>query len=221
MTYAPKTFVLDTNAESKQILADILAETTYFMNRLSPSSKVTLTPTPGADVIHITPDQRHTGASGYHVSVNGIPTAYCLPEVSIYGHYNSGILPARVVAGIHIPAEKIHEPLMTPGLITTVCHEMAEMLADGNIATYTRPDSKGHKWLLEPCDWVFQEYFQVLVGKNMCIFPNVALDAFTDVTNKIGPYDLCGKVLGPFQRSSKGYAYYLDPITGKLMPVTY
>ena len=220
--YTPKTFVLDSNVESKQILADILAETTYFMNRLSPSSKVTLTPTPGADVIHITSDNRHAHASGYHIFVNGVPTGYVVPEVSIYGHYSPALhVPDVHVKGVLIPAHEVHSERFTSGLITTVCHEMAEMLADGNIATYTRPDFKGHKWLLEPCDWVFQEYFQVLVGKNMCIFPNVALDAFTDLTNKTGPYDLMGKVLEPFQRSPKGYAYFLDPITGKLMPVTY
>lgn len=224
MTYKPATFFFDTNAEDKTTLNVLVDATSVFLNKLSPGSIATLTPTPGAEVIHLTEDKRHIGASGYHILMNGIPTAYCSPSAAgrPYGYFNSGIIRATVVNGkvIH-PAHQVHPALTTPGLITVVCHEIAEMLADGNIATYSAPDSKGNAWLLEPCDWVFGEYYEDTVDGNLCVFPNVALPAFTDVNNNVGPFDLIGLVKGPFQRSQHGYAYMLDKTTGKNVPVTY
>jgi hypothetical protein len=36
------------------------------------------------------------------------------------------------------------------------------------------------------------------------MFPNIALEAFCNVNNKVGPYDLMGLVKAPFQCVDKG-----------------
>ena len=203
---------IDSDVEDKTTLTNVVAAVNVFLGRLKPTVKAFMgTPLhndPSTLLVHITQDKRHTGASGYHILLNGEPVAYCLANEAglVYGHYS--------------PKTSTHGELFTPSVVATVCHEIAEMLADGNVATYTSPDSHGNQWLLEPCDWVFGEYWTATVNGHLCVFPNVALDSYHDLKGK-APYDLMGLVKAPFERTPKGYAYYLDPATKKLMPVTY
>jgi len=203
---------IDSDIEDKATLANVVAAVNVFLAKLKPGVKAfagtPLHADPSTLLVHITEDKRHTGASGYHIYLNGEPVAYCLALEAghVYGHY--------------LPKNAAHGEQFTPSVVATVCHEIAEMLADGNVATYTQPDSRGHQWLLEPCDWVFGEWWIATVNGNVCVFPNVALDSFHDLNGK-APFDLMGVVKGPFQRSAAGYAYYLDPATKKLLPVTY
>ena len=207
------TILLTTDIEDPADLLNIEAAVKYFLSQINPAVAVTTTPTHGAEIVHITDLNRHAGASGYHVSVNGVPTAYCSPEAAyrLWGYYNSGIIPGITRNGkVIYPTRQVHEPLYTPGLITVICHEIAEMLADGNVKTLTAPDSKGRQWLLEPCDWVFGKFLVHTINGNVCIFPDVALDSYSKV-NGLPPYDLLGVIKKPFELNPPAYAYYETP----------
>lgn len=207
------TILLTSDVLSVADLQECLLGTQYFANLLKPDVKITLTPTAGAEVIHITDVGRHTGASGYHIMTNGTPTAFCSPSAAgrLWGHYTPAMWTKGITAlGKVVTQPKlIHGELFTPGLITVICHELAEMLADGNIQTFTAPDSQGRQWLKEPCDWVFGTYLVHTINGIVSVFPNVALDSFSTIGAK-APYDLCGAVKAPFQMTPKGYAYYKD-----------
>lgn len=218
------TIQLATDSISSGELADVLSGVQYFVPLVKPNVSVTTAPTPGAEVVHITEQKRKVGASGYHIMVNGVPTAFVSPAASggyarLWGHYTPALWTRGVkVLGKQVVAPRlIHGEIFTPGLITVVCHEIAELLADGNVTTYTAPDSKGRAWLLEPADWVFGTYFVKTMNTIPRVFPNVALDAFHTL-GAPGPYDLCNVVKAPFQLTPKGYAYWESP-TG-LIPVS-
>ena len=205
------TLVLDSDILSPSDLQEVVAAVKYFVSLIKPATVVTTTPTIGSDVVHITEKLRKIGASGYHISVNGIPTAECSPKASgrLYGHYTAPLTtrPLIIKGKTIIKSVQVHGALYTSGLITVVCHEIAEMLADGNIATFTAPDSKGREFLLEPCDWVFGTYLVHTINGKVCVFPNVALDAFS-ILGAPRPYDLIGAVSAPFALTPKGYAFY-------------
>ena len=205
------TVVLTSDVLGPIDLKETLDSVQYFASVLKPGTLITLTPTEGADVIHITEANRHIGASGYHIVVNGAPTAFCSLRAAgrLEGHYS----PALWKRGIKLLGKVVTQPKLihgeefTPGLITVVCHELAEMFADGNIATYTAEDSQGRQWLKEPCDWVFGTYMVHTINGKVVVFPNVALDSFSTL-GAPAPYDLCGIVKAPFEMTPKGYAYY-------------
>ena len=207
------------DCEPTSELANIEAAVEVFLALLSPTTQVTLTPVVGADVVNITVLDRHVGAAGYHTVFNGAPTAFVYPTTTrpiwgeyrpaIYGH---GITVTILGKRIVIRKGKLRtKESFVPGVITTICHEIAEMLADGDVQTFTKPDQLGRSWLLEPADWVNGTYFTKTVNGNLCVFPNVALPVFSDITNKVGPYDLMGLVKAPFQLiMPHAYAYAKD-----------
>ena len=164
---------------------------------------ITTTPTKGAWIVNITDKNRHSGASGYHLDTLGIPTAWCSPKASgrLWGHYTAPLV---------ILKKQIHGALYTPGLVTTVCHEIAEMLVDSAISNFSSPDSKGRQWLTEVCDCVFGTYLVHSIGTNVCIFPNIAMPNFYLLGAK-APFDLLGIVKAPFTLTPQGYAYYKTP----------
>jgi hypothetical protein len=165
-----------------------------------PDVIVTTTPIKGAWVVNITDKNRHVGASGYHTVANGIPTAWCSPQASgrLWGHY---------IAPLFLKKVQVHGALYTPGLVTTVLHEIAEMLVDPVIQTLSAKDSQGRQWLVEVCDHVFGTYQVHSIGQNVCVFPNITTPAFYDLKGK-APFDLLGVVTAPFSLTPKGYAYY-------------
>jgi len=218
---------ITTDVLSNGDLGELTLAVQHFVPKITtavgkPAVTVSTTASPEAWVVHLTEANRKIGASGYHISINGVPVAYCSPRAAgrLYGHYIPALwTKATIVKGkVIVPARLVHGELFTPGLITVVCHEIAEMLADGNVETYTQPNAKGEEWLLEPCDWVFGQYFQETINGTVCVYPNVALDAYHTL-GAPGPYDLIGKITVPFQLIKPAYAYKKSP-TGPV-PVVY
>ena len=198
---------IKSDVESDSEIANIETKVAYFLSVLSPTTKIDTVAQPGDDVISITRLNRHTGAAGYHVLLNGVPTGFVYPDAvgGEWGYYRPAIYGAdiyKTVLGKRILLRKgiLRTPeKMLPGMITILCHELAEMLADGDVATYSAPNARGESWLIEPCDWVEGTFWMKKIGNDVCVFPNVALPAFTDVNNKTGPYDIMGLVKAPFQ----------------------
>lgn len=201
-----------TDCEPASELAKIEKCVEVFLAVLNPTVKVDTVYNAGDVVINITALNRHTGAAGYHVNLNGVPTAFIYPQQigGIYGYYRPAIWGRDIYATVLGKRIVIRKGIMrTPekmllGVVGIICHEIAEALADGDVATYTAPDQLGRRWLYEPCDWVEGTSFMRVVDGNPIVFPNVALPAFTDVANRTGPYDLVGLVKAPFQCVGSG-----------------
>lgn len=167
-------------------------------------------PVVGDWLVYITEKNRHTGAAGYHQTLNGYPVAYCSPRASgrLFGTY---------IKPLVLKGKTIHGAFYTPGLITTVCHEIAEMLCDPYIQTISSVDAQGRKWLVEVCDHAFGS-FQVAIidGKNL-ILPDVTTPAFYNLNGK-APFSIFNACPAPFTMTAKGYAYYMDA-NGKLVKI--
>lgn len=154
----------------------------------------------GAWNIYLTERNRHVGATGWHGIEGGLPVAYCSPRASyrLFGKYYKPF----VIKGKQIYAARYSE-----GLVTTICHEIAEMLCDQKITTYSAPDSQGRKWLVEVCDHVFGSFLIYTVAGTDCVLPDVTTPAFYDLKG-IAPYSLNNAVSAPFTMTVKGYGYY-------------
>lgn len=216
---------LKSDCEPDSELAKIEKCVETFLNIYNPLVRVDTAYQVGDVVINLTQVNRHVGAAGYHVMLNGVPTAFVYPQQigGLYGfyrpaHYSLAI--TKTVLGKRIvirPSKMTLAEHFEPGAVTVICHEIAEALSDGDIATYTAPDQFGRKWLKEVCDWVEGSFFYRVVDGQTVVFPNVALDAFCDVNNRQGPYDLMGLVKAPFQCAGpKAEAWGLDK-DGKLV----
>jgi len=175
-----------------------------------PDVVVTTTPTVGAWVVYITERNRHVGASGYHTFENQVPVAYCSPRAAgrLFGHYIAPLLTKAVVVKgkTIVPAKQIHGAFYTEGLITTICHELAEMLCDPKIATVSAQDTLGRTWLVEVCDHVFGSYANYVSGITNCILPDVTTPSFYNLTGK-APFSILGAAVAPFTMTPAGYAY--------------
>jgi hypothetical protein len=171
-----------------------------------PPVSVTDTPVLGTWNMYITVERAIRGISGYHNSINKLPTAFCRPVTAFnrFGVYR----PARVRFGRTWAQESFR-----PGLLTVICHEAIEMLLDPFGETYSAPDSKGRAWRYEPADHVFGGYFTNADG---CVYQDYPLPAFYDV-NGVGKMTRLGAVKTPFTLTPKGYGSWLDPKTGLLM----
>ena len=167
-------------------------------------------PLDGDWLIYLTEKSKHLGAAGYHTVKNGVPIAYCSPKNSYYtfGRYSKALV---------IKGKTIHAATYRAGLLTTICHEVAEMLCDPFIKTVSAVDTTGKKWLVEVGDHVFGSFkMQVIDGQN-CIFPDCTTPAFYDLNGK-APFSIYGAATAPFTMTPKGYAYYMDA-TGKLIKI--
>ncbi|CAB4122250.1 hypothetical protein UFOVP27_125 [uncultured Caudovirales phage] len=174
-----------------------------------PAVTVTTIPTPGAWLIHLTEIKRSIGALGYHTIEGGIPTAYVsLKAVNgkLWGKYYKPLV---------IKGKTIRSATYSAGIVSVICHEVAEMLCDPAIATLSSKDSKGRQWLVEVCDHCYGSYDLVTVDGNVCIIPDVTTPAFYDLKAK-GPYTLYNAIAAPFTMTAKGYGYYKDA-SGKLI----
>lgn len=165
---------------------------------------------PGDWLVYATEKYRHTGASGYHSVKNGVPISYCSPKASgrLFGNY---------IKPLVIRGKMIHGALFTPGLVTTICHEIAEMLCDPYITTISSKDFKDRNWLIEVCDHVFGSYQNFVSNGTNCILPDVTTPSFYD-KNGAAPYSIFNAPVAPFVMTPKGYAYWMDS-TGKLTKI--
>lgn len=174
-----------------------------------PAVSVVTAPTPGAWVIHLTEAKRMQGALGYHNVESGLPVAYVSLKAvvgKLWGRY----YPARFFKKIQIsPA------IYSEGLISVICHEVAEMLCDPAINTVSAKDSQGRQWLVEVCDHCAGSYSTITVNGNVCVLPDVTTPAFYDVNGK-APFTLFNSVKAPFTMTPKGYGYYKSA-TGALV----
>ena len=174
-----------------------------------PNVVVTDKPATGDWEIHLSEANRHTGASGYHTFINNVPVAWCSPKAAVQ------------TFGTYYPPRKLKlsttAPIYSIGLITTICHELAEMLCDPAIKTLSSYDKQNRKWLVEVCDHVFGVYFPLTVNGINMVVPDVTTPAFYSLTAK-GPYDLQGVVKAPFTLTPKGYGYWEDA-SGHLFPL--
>ena len=167
-------------------------------------------PIAGDWLVYITEKNRHVGASGYHQTLNGYPVAYCSPKASgrLFGNY---------IKPLVIKGKTIHGEFFTPGLITTLCHEIAEMLCDPYIKTISSTDAQGRNWLIEVCDHAFGSFQNFIAdGKNL-ILPDVTTPAFYNLNGK-SPFSIFGACTAPFTMTAKGYAYFMDA-NGKLVKI--
>lgn len=171
------------------------------------------TPVKGDWLVYLTERNRKSGA-GWHGVENGFPVAYCSPKAvgsRTFGHY----VPTK-----YNPITKKVRTLesFTPGLITTICHELAEMIVDPFVnlrSQFSNPDSLGRPWLMEPCDHVFGIYRASNIDGRPCVFPDVTSPAYYNLKGT-GPFSLYSAVTAPFTLTVKGYGYYKDA-TGKLI----
>ena len=173
---------------------------------------VTVTSEPGDWVIYVTDSNRVLGAAGYHKVVAGKPTGYVSPKgsgSSMFGTY----YPAKYLKSI----KKTIAERYVSGLITVVCHELAEMICDPLIATYSSKDALGREWLIEVGDHAFGGFFNKTFFGKLCVFPDITIPAFYDLKGK-APFSLANLIKAPFTMSAKGYAYYKDA-NGKLVKI--
>jgi hypothetical protein len=173
-----------------------------------PDVVITTVPTPGAWLVYVTDRKRIQGATGYHTFENGLPTAYCSPTASyrLFGHYSKPIF---------IGKKQLLGATYTEGLVTTICHELAEMLCDPQIGTLSAVDSKGRTWLVEVCDHVFGSYSNYVSGTTNCILPDVTTPSFYNLKGT-APFSLYTAVTTPFTLTKNGYGYYKTS-TGQLV----
>ena len=150
--------------------------------------------------ILITEKNRKAGANGFHALENGLPVAYCSPKASFYTY-------GKILKQILIGGKLIRPLTYREGLVTTICHEIAEMLCDQKITTYSKPDAQGRKWLVEVCDHCFGSYLIHTISGTDCVLPDVTTPAFYDVKGA-SPYTLNNAVTAPFTLTPKGYGYY-------------
>ena len=166
------------------------------------------TPEKGDWIIYVTERKRSTGATGYHTFENGVPVAYCSPKAAgrLFGTYSRPLI---------VKGKTIVPPRYTSGLITTICHELAEMLCDPQIQTLSPIDTHNRHWLVEVCDHCFGSYSVFTVGTIKCILPDVTTPSFYNLQGT-APFSILGAATAPFTMTPKGYGYYKDA-TGKLI----
>ena len=168
------------------------------------------TPVAGDWLVYATESRRKVGAAGYHGVLNGSPVAYCSPKASgrLFGTY---------IKALTVKGKLIHKALFSPGLVSVICHEVAEMLCDPYIQTMSAKDPQGRNWLIEVCDHVFGSYEVFVSDGTNCVLPDVTTPAFYNLQAS-GPYSIFNALVAPFVMTPKGYAYWMDS-TGKLQKV--
>ena len=171
-----------------------------------------VTTDPGDWVIYITESNRQLGAAGYHKVVAGKPTGYVSPKGS--GSTLFGVFyPAKYLKSI----KKTIAERYVSGLVTVICHELAEMICDPLITTYSKPDALGRQWLIEVGDHAFGGFLNKTFFGKVCVFPDITTPAFYDLKGK-APFSIANLLTAPFKMPAKGYAYYKDA-TGKLVKI--
>ncbi len=179
----------------------------YFANIVAKAwgqSAVTVSQDAGDWTLYVTDLHRHLGAAGYHTVENGKPVAYVSPKscgVQVFGQYT----PSKYLKSI----KKTIAERYVSGLITVICHEIAEVMCDPDIATLSSKDASGRTWLVEVGDHAFGGFFNKTFFGKLCVFPDITTPAFYDLNGK-APFSIANLLTGPFKMSPKGYAYYKD-----------
>lgn len=165
------------------------------------------TPAAGDWLVYATEKNRHLGALGYHTVKAGTPVAYCsLKAVNgkLFGAYHKPLV---------VKGKTLRPATYSSGLVTVLCHEIAEMLCDPQIATLSAKDTLGRQWIVEVCDHVYGSNF--MCGPS--VLPDVTTPAFYDLKGT-APFSLQNATNAPFTMTPKGYGYYMDA-TGKLVKI--
>ena len=157
------------------------------------------TPAPTDWLVYATEKNRSTGALGYHTVKAGVPIAYC--SFKAVGSKTFGLMHRALV----VKGKTIRPATYSDGLVTVICHEIAEMLCDPQIKTLSPVDSLGRTWLVEVCDHVNGVFFM----SGPCVVPDVTTPAFYDLKGK-APYSLQNSTNAPFTMTAKGYGYWKD-----------
>lgn len=181
----------------------------------------------GDDVpIYITKRNRKLGIAGYHTVENGNkPVIYIAPRTDRFGFFKAGkpavpAVPARKIGAITLrarPAVAARPAQIRGGQLATVAHEVAEVLGDPLIATYSNPDALGHKYLREITDPMHGLYYREVINGVDCILPINVLPNWYELDSQ-GPYDTAGWSKAPFQKAPRGYAFWVDKF-GKFFKV--
>jgi hypothetical protein len=151
------------------------------------------------------PNQKMTTlAYGYHEMVNGHAIAYA--RVDAFGKRS---LLGKYYPPVKIGPLKFSKPMYLQGVVSVLCHELAEMLIDPNIDGYFQ-DGQGRKWLQEVCDHTTGNYvIPDPITKAMAVVPDFTLPSFYNVAG-VKPYSHCNVPIKPFTLVSGAYGYYKD-----------
>ena len=183
------------------------------------------TNTTGADIVpkngdwlvYITERNRgKPGVKGHHgKAMNGVIVAYCSLKAvggNLFGRYHRPLMKLGKTFGV--------ASFMGEGLVTTLAHEIAEMLCDSNLDQYSDKDKNGLRWLVEVCDPIEGCYLKFTDAERDldCVLPDIVTPAFYKLDG-VAPFALAHSVTAPFTQSAKGEAYGLDPM-GKLVKVS-
>lgn len=160
--------------------------------------------------VYITTRARKRGASAYHdKDANGHPFIYVLPGQAFnrMGFYVAP-QPSRKIGLFTRPARK---EMIQPGPLTSLIHEVAEVLGDPLVNTEAAPDALGHNLLREITDPVFGINYMKMIAGKPCIFPDSVLPNWY-VLGSSGPWDISFWCRSAFQKTPKGYAYYVKVV---------
>ena len=187
-----------------KVLQDYCDKVTRAWNQ--PSVRVSIgAPAAGDWVIHLTEKKRKAGAKGYHTVEGGVPTAYVSFNAVVKKVWGLYFKP------LTIKGKVLRQATYSDGIITVICHEVAEMLCDPAITTFSALDTLGRNWLVEVCDHVSGSYLPVTVNGVIAVIPDVTTPAYYDVKG-IAPYSLGNAVTKPFTLTPKGYGYYKNSV---------
>ena len=141
-------------------------------------------------------------AYGYHELVNGVPIAYI--RANCYGKRNPL---GTYIKPLIVRGKQITKPIMTPGLFSVICHELAEMLIDPQI-NKTAKDQLGRNWLMEICDHTVGQFI-INLDNGVAVAPDFTTPSFYDVNGK-APFSYLNVPTKPFTMPPGGYGYYLN-----------
>ena len=171
--------------------------------------------------IYITKRNRKIGIAGFHTVENGIPAIYVVPRTDRLGYFHKGTpakpyVPARKIGAITLkarPAVPARPDTVRSGKLSTIAHEVAEVLGDPLIQTLSNTDSLGHPYLREITDPVHGLCYNLVVNGFNCILPDTCLPNWYE-QGSMYPYDVMGWCVAPFQKSPRGYAYWVKFTNG-------
>ena len=155
---------------------------------------------------YITTRNRKRGASAYHDKDAGGPFIYCLPGDAF--NRDGFFAPAKAAHWIGKFLSPARKQIIQPGMLTSLLHEVGEVLSDPLLQSDSAPDGLGHNYLREIADPVFGINYVKVINKINCVFPAVVLPNWY-LLGSIGPWDTAGFCTAPFQKSPRGYAYWV------------
>ena len=167
-------------------------------------------------LIFLTERNKRSNVKGFHTtSISGTPIAFCSFNAvgkNLFGRYHRPLAVKGKVFGV--------AKFLSEGLITTVCHEIAEMLCDPKIESLSPKDSLGRNWLVEIADPVAGSYLLYTDVKTQTdiTLPDIVTPSFYSITGT-SPFSLAHAISSPFTLlKPKGYAYEKNNV-GKLTPI--